>query len=337
MNNGMGGERVPARSGRLSSGFTRLQVLIFFGVLMALTLAVSGAAAEPAGKAGLNRAVVDEMLGQKSASRVEGFNTASPDERRKKTQTNVRRRSEDGSWAFGTAVIEAPRKKGAYPEGWLFIAKKIGDRWEIGLEGTQTFTELAEEAPQTVVYQGEKETFTASGGYVTSMGISTRLQLPWKRGVRWKMTGGPHGWSTGYDRPYSALDLNGRSRKVRAARGGRVYTMCSNNKGWLRIVHRNGYATDYYHLIRNINLGDGRRIKRGRFLGYTGKDVSCGGAAYGPHVHFGLRRFGHPVTLDRKTIGGWTFHVGKKPYRGSATHKGVRRFPGQYLRNFGPS
>ena len=331
MTNGRESMRGFARSGpRFPWTFARLLALLCFGTLGLLTLAASGAA-EPTGRAALERAVVDEMLRQKETS-GEGFVVAS--EEREQTQTNVERLNDEATWAFGSAVILAPEEEGAYPEGWLFVAEKAGGDWKVGLEGTPEFAELAERAPTTVVDKGEKELFAESAEF-TVQAIDTRLRLPWKRGVSWRLRGGPHGWSTGYDRPYSALDFAGGHGKVRAAGGGRVYTMCSNNRGWIRVKHRDGYATDYYHLRRNIKPRDGRRIKAGAFLGYTGTDTSCGGAASTRHVHFALRRHGHHIAVDRRTIGGWTFHEGRA-YKGYAQHGGSRRYPPEgLLRNFG--
>lgn len=310
-------------------GLARLLALLGLGAFCLLPLTASGVEAEAAGRNTLKRAVVAEML-QKEEARAFELSTAGERER---TQANVERMSDNGAWAFGSAVIEAPEKEGAYPEGWLFVARRNGADWKVGLEGTPDFAKLAEAAPTTIVSKGEKETFAAIGSY-EPQAITTGLRLPWKLGVEWTMTGGPHGWSTGYDRPYSSLDFAHRGGRVQAAGGGRVYTMCSSNRGWVRVKHPNGYSTDYYHLRNNIKPRDGKQVGAGAFLGYTGEDVSCGGRASGPHVHFSVLRNGHRLSLDGKTIGGWTFHVGKA-YRGYADHDGTKRYPGGLLRNFG--
>lgn len=318
-------------------GVLRLLALVVLGTLGALSLAASGVAAEPAGHRGLEAAVEDEMLQEGDSAR-----SLSAIEKQERTQTNVERTSKDQRWAFGTAVIEAPKKKGYYPEGWLFVAEKSGNGWKVGLEGSSEFDSLAREAPRTVVDEEEKDLF-AEQSAATTAARSTEFQsasrwflrLPWTKGTGWKMSGGPHGWATGYDRPYSALDFTGGNHKVRAAAGGRVYRMCSSNRGWLRVVHRGGWSTDYYHLARNIKRRQGAFIERGSFLGYTGTDVSCGGAAYGRHVHFNLRYYTKPTSLDERTLGGWTFQVGSA-YGGYAQRKSYIRRPGSSLLNFGP-
>lgn len=274
------------------------------------------------------------MLAREEArSAAESFGFSST-ERREKTQTYVQRTSEDGNWAFGTAIVEAPRKEGHYPAGWLFVAEKTAGGWKVGLEGSNAFSDLAERAPSGVIEEEEKTAFTASRDR-TFQGVRTRLQLPWRRGLGWKMTGGPHGWSTGYDRPYSALDLAGRGGRVVSAGAGRAVSMCGRRDGWIRVYHPNGYATDYYHLRRNINPRGGKRIRKGAFLGYTGQTTCGGGAAYGRHVHFALLRGrDRHVALDNKTLGGWTFQQGKA-YYGYAQRGKVRRGAGSILRNYG--
>lgn len=275
-------------------------------------------------KGTLEEAVVNAM----SEATTEPIKAASLQER---AQVNVKRQDQSGKWVFGTAVIEAPKQEGMYPEGWIFTAKKTKNGWKVGLEGSQTFAELVEEAP--LIEGGEKEALLETSKFRTMSTERTGLRLPWTNGQTWTMSGGPHGWA-GYDRPYSSLDFAGGDQRVLAARGGYVYTMCSNNRGWIRIVHDNGLATDYYHLWDNIVPVNGSWISEGAFLGYTGTDVSCGGAASGRHVHFALRVNGAYVSLHRKEIGGWLF-FGGAAYNGYAMHGSTVRYPGGGLYNYG--
>lgn len=314
-------------------GMLRLLALVALGVLAPVA---SGVAAEPTQQDGLEAAVVDKMLGQKTArSAAESFGFSSA-ERREKTQTNVQRTSEDGNWAFGTAIVEAPKKEGAYPQGWLFVAEKTSGGWNVGLEGSDAFSDLAGDAPAQVMEEGEKELLTGSAAESRGFqATSTRLRLPWQRGLAWKMSGGPHGWATGYDRPYSALDFNGRGGKVRAPASGRVYSPCGRGAGFIKMVHRNGWQTYYYHLRRSVKFRDGQFVKAGTFLGYTGRTTPCGGSTTGAHVHFALLRYGKHVSLDGKRLGGWTFQQGVA-YKGYAQRNSIiRRPPKGYVHNFG--
>ena len=325
-----------AYSGRIAS-------ILFVG---ALALSPAAGAEEPEGAAvpaSLNRALAEEVLGGDEARTLEATEgdrvTSSKDQR--KVWSKVDR--SEGSYVFGSTVL-LPADKEDYPEGWLFVGKQTGGEWKVQLEGTQEFAALTDEAPKALIDNDEKELFSEEAGTTTddtyreaAARYRTGLRLPWARGTSWKLTGGPHGWSTGYDRPYSSLDLTGRSgskQKVRSAGRGKVYRMCPSNRGWLRVVHPNGYTTDYYHLRHNIKPRQGKWVRAGGYLGRTGTNVSCGGSATGRHVHFALRRSGNYVKLDDKVLGGWKFEQGVA-YRGKATHNGRSRRPVTSLRNYG--
>ncbi|WZX99461.1 peptidoglycan DD-metalloendopeptidase family protein [Bacillus sp. FSL W7-1360] len=246
-------------------------------------------------------------------------------------QIHLKRVTKDETWAFGAAVIEAPKVEHTFPEGWLFIARDTDEGWQVALEGDHTFSELTQKAPDEVISRDEKKVFSSNA---TTQSINTRtgLRLPYAVGQSWMMSGGPHGWS-GYDRPYSSLDLHGGDQRVLAAREGYAYTMCNNNRGWIRIYHDNGYATDYYHLWNNI-VPSGNFVSEGTFLGYTGTDVSCGGYASGRHVHFGILKDGNRAALQNKEIGGWIFFEGSA-YGGYAMHGSAVRYRGHSLYNYG--
>lgn len=321
-------------AGGTRRNFTRLLALL--GLAAAALVPLSVSAQAQSGGGSLEKAVT-EAMGVESNTSARSFAAVEEEGR---TQVNVMRESGE-DWAFGAAVIEAPKKKGHYPKGWLFVAEGGEQGWDVALEGSPEFSGLAAEAPEDIVSEGEKKTFASesSSRSLSASGskVKTGLRLPWGKGGTWKLTGGPHGWNTGYDKPYAALDVTGRSiknQRVRAAGAGRAYAMCGNGRGWIRIYHPNGYSTDYYHLTQNINPG-GKRLAAGAFLGLTGNDVSCGGASYGRHVHFALLRGDTHVTMNNKVIGGWKFVQGQA-YRGYAQRKTVKRFPGSLIKNFGP-
>jgi LasA protease len=237
----------------------------------------------------------------------------------------VTRRS-GANWAFGTGVLRAPATAGAYPRGWLFLAERQGGVWQVSLEGEPEFAALARRAP--MLGDAEADTLAATGGVslmYANRDYRTGMRLPYALGASWKLSGGPHG------SPRNAVDLAGGDQVVRAARGGTAYTMC---KGWVRVVHDRGYATDYYHLWSNIRV-NGTWVSDGAFLGYTGTDVTCGGAAYGRHVHFGLRQYGEPVPIARHIIGKWTPYNGSAEYAGYALHGSRRVNVGGTLYNYG--
>ncbi|MGI8649817.1 MAG: M23 family metallopeptidase, partial [Rubrobacter sp.] len=129
----------------------------------------------------------------------------------------------------------------------------------------------------------------------------------------------------------------GGDQKVRAAGGGKVYRMCGSGKGWVRVYHSNGLSTDYYHLWATAQYQNGREIGRGTVLGVTGEDASCGGAAYGRHVHFALLQGQNHTTVHNRIIGGWTFKVGSEAYRGYTQRGSTLRYPGSIIMNHGVS
>lgn len=65
------------------------------------------------------------------------------------------------------------------------------------------------------------------------------LGLPWLRGNRGKLTGGPHGNSG--KRPYSSLDFQPPQGIIRAPASGAITFGC--NRVRIRIDHGNGYRS----------------------------------------------------------------------------------------------
>jgi LasA protease len=249
------------------------------------------------------------------------------------TQVNVLRQ-EPAGWAFGSAVRLAPAEPDAYPDGWLWLARRSeSGRWRVAMEGSPEFAGLSGRAP--VLNVAERTAFAGLTGdraeREQAVDYRTGMRLPYAVGQKWTYTGGPHQMSGG---ARSSIDLAGGDGKVRAARAGRAYHMCGSGNGWLRVVHDRGFATDYYHLRGTISA-DGRKVKEGQFLGYIGNDVSCGGSTTGPHVHFSLRRGGEYVAIDRYGIGKWSIRAGAGAYEGSAYHGSRRVGVGGALHNYG--
>ncbi|MGH3735745.1 MAG: peptidoglycan DD-metalloendopeptidase family protein [Micromonosporaceae bacterium] len=228
-----------------------------------------------------------------------------------------------GDWAFGTGVVTAPVRPRAYPYGWLFLAQRAGAGWRVGFEGEGAFAELAGAAP--VVGRTERGLLAAVS---TEADRRTGMRLPFAVGQTWSYTGGPHQMGGSV---LSSIDLAGGDLKVLAARGGRAYTMC---KGWIRVLHNGGYATDYYHLWNQISV-DGTPVDEGAFLGDAGTDVTCGGGATGRHVHFSLRRNGEYVPIAGHGIGKWVIYGGAKAYDGYALHGSRRADVGRTVTNHG--
>ncbi|MFE5208737.1 peptidoglycan DD-metalloendopeptidase family protein [Streptomyces sp. NPDC056600] len=263
-------------------------------------------------------------------------------------ETRVRiTREKGGTWAFGTAVVVAPKKEGAAPTGAVFVARAEGGAWTVAFDGEPAFAGLAAASPVVTAY--EKKLFASadasagasaeaagaegsSGNLVQPLAngdFRTGMALPWSTGASWTLTGGGHQWD-GASGPYSSVDFAGGDQAVRAARAGAAYTLCS---GFVRVIHDRGYASDYYHLTGHINA-NGAAVSQGTFLGNTGTNVACGGSATGRHVHFGLRQNNAYVPIADHGIGGWVFYT-TGSYAGYAMHGSTTRGAGSALTNYG--
>ena len=263
----------------------------------------------------------------------------------RKVQVHVTR-SADGS-AFGVASVTAPLGVHTQPQGWFFVAADGPSGWQVALENEAEFAALVESSPALDEEQRAILTSYATAPVQlreTDEGsiAATGLGLPWSEGSSWTYLGGPHGFSALPDEPRSSLDLSaGGGGSVRAAGDGVAAAMCTSGggAGWVRIAHASGFSTDYYHLIDNITPG-GETISEGDFVGYEGQDITCGGSAGSPHVHFtlgqrGLDGSGSFIAIEGHEIGGWTFWNGAQQYEGSATHGGETAYVYDALHNYG--
>ncbi|MEV7330575.1 peptidase M23 [Micromonospora sp. NPDC093244] len=287
-------------------------------MLSSLIGATPGAASAAPVTSTLTAAVTAKLLGAAELS------TAAA---RPETRVTVSRTS--GRWAFGTAVALAPRQEDAHPTGSVFIARSEPTGWRVAFDGEATFAALAAESP--LVSNQERGVLTATPTPLYAGGdFRTGMALPFGVGQTWTLTSGPHGWG-GTEWPYSSVDLAGGDQVVRAARAGTAYTMC---QGWIRVIHDRGYSTDYYHLWNSISV-NGLGVGQGAVLGNTGTDVTCGGAAYGRHVHFGLRQNSAYVPIADHDIGKWVLANGSAAYQGGARHGSAWAGVGGGLYNYG--
>lgn len=333
------------RPGARWTGAATTLLMLLGGLLTAAPAGAADAAAPAASAAKDPSAAVTERL----TERARTLDAAGSTPRVKVTRTS-------GDWAFGTAVLATRPGADRMPQGWLFLAERERGEWKVAFEGEERFAAASRRAPLvkakekplfaqqdgrqesgrhpagkgngradgTVDVDEQPAAFAAGGDYRTGMALPTTVG----RGTI--MTGGPHGWS-GSAAPWSSLDLSGGDEVVRAARQGTAYTMC---QGWIRVVHDRGYATDYYHLWNNINTNGGW-VNSGTYLGYTGTDVTCGGAASGRHVHFGLRQNGGYISVAGHNLGKWVLYNGGAAYQGSAMHGSYRVYAGGALHNYG--
>ncbi len=310
-------------------GLTRGRVGVA-ALAAAVVLAVPAAAGAAPGAAAsadgsVTAAVTARLLDRSANAGVAALRSAGAGD----TRVTVTRR-QGQAWAFGTAVIVAPHREGAYPAGWVFLAHRERAGWQVAFDGEAGFGALVDRAPATVVSSREREVFTDIHPMYAGGDYRTGMRLPYAVGQSWYFTGGPHGWA-GNDTPWSSIDLSGGDQRVLAARGGTAYTMC---RGWIRVYHDRGYATDYYHLWNNISV-NGASVGEGAYLGDTGTDVTCGGAASGRHVHFALRQNDVYVPIAGHNFGKWVVMGGGATYQGYALHGSAQVNVGGALYNYG--
>lgn len=286
------------------------------------TLSTTSESAEDA----LADAVIDDVL----AERDTGLSALADQER--DVRVDIREATEGA--AFGVAIVTAPMGAEEDPYAWLFAAELDDTAWTVGLEGTEEFSAILAES--SLMDTDERETVSASTDpdQLSPMAY-TGVGLPFSVGTSMVMTGGPHGFSSGP--PYSSVDFAGGNGQARAARGGYAYSLCS---GWTRVIHDNGYSTDYYHL-EDYQWLPGNDVGNGHYLGTQGNSLCAGGSTTGAHIHFALRGYTDPnaagwyVALNGLTLGGWTFVEGAA-YGGYAYRDGVGTvYPGGSMYNYG--
>ncbi|WP_116047418.1 M23 family metallopeptidase [Amycolatopsis palatopharyngis] len=312
---------------------TRRRILAAAATFVTATglLALPTATAETERQRDLAESVRSTMLAERGATAREQYEVTSLDE----PLVEPTRISETG-WAFGSTTIPLPAVEHAAPESALFVARRGGRGWEVALDGTADFVSLAKRAPTEIVSEGEKTLFAQNFAARNNTAVAdTGLGLPWATGVAWWMGGGPHG-NSGNSRPFSSIDFNGGDGRVLAAGEGRVYKSCVRGRSALvKVLHPNGYSTTYYHMYDLTNLPDGSAVRTGTYLGHIGNELPCGGSSSGAHVHFSLLRGDTHVSVNRMTIGGWTFYEGSAAYGGYALRGGDRVNRGGRLTNYG--
>lgn len=309
-------------------------MITLLAVLLAAIPTGTPAAARPAAAgSGLDEAVSAAMMQRAQVGQLQA--TAAG----RHSRVDVQRRA--GDWVFGSAVLTAPAQPDQYPSGWMFLAHRTGSGWQVALDGTAEFSTLASQAPASIVSARERQVLGPAAVTIMSTADTTNntgLRLPYAVGQSWTLTGGAHGWG-GSETPYSSIDLSGGDQRVLAGGSGNAYLMCSGYSsgqygGWVRVYHGSGYTTDHYHLWGPVNYNGGS-VGAGAFLGYTGTDVSCGGAASGRHVHWGILNNTTRVAWNWRSAGKWVFVQGSAPYGGYALHGSAQVNVGGALYNYG--
>jgi hypothetical protein len=158
------------------------------------------------------------------------------------------------------------------------------------------------------------------------------LRFPFRAGLIWAYTGGPHtGWGSG--QPYAAVDFAPASDTsgcytvpndlfatamadglvVRSDIDGVILDLDKDGD------ERTGWVLFYLHLATNGRASVGREVTAGDPLGYP----SCeGGSSTGTHVHVARKYNGEWILADGPlalAFEGWTAKSGGDAYKGTLT------------------
>ena len=241
--------------------------------------------------------------------------------------------SADRTWTFGSSVFLIPRGVETAPVVSLFVARRTGSTWQVGLQGTAAFASLSHRAPSTVVKDHERAPFARTSSPETpEPRAATGLSLPWRENAGWAHWG-VHG-NSGTSRPYNSIDFYGGDGNVRASRAGTMYRHCTSGGRWpyITVMHDNGYTTGYYHRRDTTDKSSGSAVAHGEYLGRIAEELPCGGSANGDHTHWTLWSGSDgntPVAVQGKEIGGWTWYEGSSAYQGYAERGSTRIYRNQ--------
>ncbi|WP_223772598.1 proprotein convertase P-domain-containing protein [Streptomyces sp. 135] len=301
--------------------------LTALGVVFAVTASVlpaggAGAAALPPERE-LRQVVGDAMQDRLGAQARSGYGLAAS--AKLEILVEPQRWSANRGWTFGSSVFLIPRGVETAPVVSLFVARRTGSTWQVGLQGTPAFAALSHRAPSQVVKDAERAPFARTAS--PEPRAATGLSLPWQRNAGWAHWG-VHG-NSGASRPYNSIDFYGGDGNVRASRAGLMYRHCTSGGRWphITVMHDNGYTTGYYHLRDTTGKPSGSAVAHGEYLGRIAEELPCGGSANGDHTHWTLWTGSDgntPVAVRGKEIGGWTWYEGASPYQGYAERGSTR-------------
>ena len=152
-----------------------------------------------------------------------------------------------------------------------------------------------------------KVTIRARQNEITTKGGTTIYGQYVDNGLNWGWpTNRPYVITSGYEWRWgdfhNALDISGTGlgSPIYASRDGVVVevnttcanigyyrSMCGRSYGnFVIIQHSDNYYTIYAHMLQNVSVKEGSKIKRGQVIGYMGSS----GSSTGVHVHFGVSR-----------------------------------------------
>jgi hypothetical protein len=220
------------------------------------------------------------------------------------------------NWIFFTIVsLDGPNCSSVYSESAdcskLFLAQKIGDKWEVAINGSLEFSRLILQIPSSILSDYQKKLLDNNYSDVKTNIENVIYQFPWINGDWEYWLGFPHsGCSNCLDVGTHGLKAD---RRILAAADGVVtkLTVCDDTYV-VYIRDLSGNELQYWHLDKKdkpVIIQLGAKIRRGQIIGKTKlgefSDGSCGNAYQGTesaHLHWAVPNDGTFV-VDNWTLG----------------------------------
>ena len=124
--------------------------------------------------------------------------------------------------------------------------------------------------------------------------------IKWTKPCSYRYLSSPYGYRihpiSGQWKFHSGVDLAGpQGTPIVASRDGTVTTAKTGYNGgngcYVVINHGDGFSTSYLHMLENLQVSKGQKVKAGQVIGYMGST----GASTGPHLHFTIYYNGSTV------------------------------------------
>ena len=124
--------------------------------------------------------------------------------------------------------------------------------------------------------------------------------IKWTRPCSYRYLSSPYGYRihpvTGEYKFHSGVDLAGpQGTPIVATRDGTVTTAKTGYNGgngnYVVINHGDGFSSSYLHMLENLQVSVGQKVKAGQIIGYMGST----GMSTGPHLHFTIYYNGSTV------------------------------------------
>lgn len=234
---------------------------------------------------------------------------------------------ENDQWIYGH--VSASMSNQQLPDSYNFLVKTDSSPIEVAYMYSNKFDEWLDTLPEEIIPSHQRIYFYSSKKYAsianTEQVDEPRLSFPWREGIAWRFSSGPHNYNgEGHnEHPWSGLDFG-----VPYSSNGLVVDdqVISSQEGAVLYKEYNclvvigiagGWQVRYLH-IKDITVGNNQEVDRGTPIAKVNLTNPCY-LTTGPHLHIDLKKDGQYKDFDGHYIGGWLVHQGSSPYEGSLT------------------